>query len=177
MKKYLLICVIPLIIVACKKEKVTPPDPQAAIIGTWKETAIYNYTYDRGVLTGIDTISAMKNGAALYTEFIPGGTYESYTLTGTSHTDQVFDRYSFRPELSLLTQDWPAKAATGNNTNVNHCKEGAAAFENLASNNGYNIVSFTDKQIIISQKLLVFGYEGSDLPHGYITQTRILTKQ
>lgn len=178
MKKHFLICLLPLAIVACKKEKnVTPPDPQAAIVGTWKETAIYNSTYDRGLLTNVDTLSAMTNGAAMYTDFLPGGTYEAYTLTGNSHTDRVFDKYSYSPEISMLGQNWPAKDITHNRTNVNHVKQGAAAFENSANINSYTIISLNERQLTISEKLLVFGYEGSDLPHGYITQTRVLTRQ
>ncbi|QKJ29219.1 hypothetical protein HQ865_05445 [Mucilaginibacter mali] len=178
MKKHWLICMLPFALAACKKEKpVTPPDPQVAIIGTWKETAIYNSTYDRGVLTGIDTLSAMTSGAAMYTDFLPGGTYEAYTLTGNTHTDRVFDHYSYSPEISMLGQNWPAKNINGNRTNVNHVKEGAAAFENSANINSYTIISLNERQLILSEKLLVFGYEGSGLPYGYITQTRVLTRQ
>lgn len=113
----------------------------------------------------------------MYIDFLPGGTYESYTLTGSSHTDRIFDKYSYSPEIGVLGQNWPAKNASGNRTNVNHVKEGAPAFENNANFNNYTIVSLNGSQLKIEEKLLVFGYEGSDLPHGYITQTRVLTRQ
>lgn len=178
MKKHFLICLLPLAISACKKDKpLTPANQQATIVGTWKETAIYNYTYDRGALMGIDTIPAMSNGAAMYTDFIPDGNYEAYTLTGNNHTDRIFEKYTFSPEQSALAQTWPAKDLSGNKTNVNYYKGIFPGFEKMGSSNGYYIISLTDKQLIISQKLLYFDFAISDSAQGYIEQMRILTRQ
>jgi hypothetical protein len=179
MKKYLLLALISLCYLSCKK--LAPAEsglPSPTLKGTWKETVLYNYFYTNNALARIDTIPIMSNKAALYSIFNDDGTFESYTMNGSNKADTFSGTFWYYADKKILEQIWPPHnsitTTTGNTTNMDRLADGTFVFTSEGFLYIYNIVTLDSKNLFINAKVMTFG----DMSEGnYQVQMRKMVKE